>query len=138
MSFFRGKTGVCAVGANTIIQLTDYTLNIEGTAIDVTCIGNEWKQTVQGSRGWNGTINGFVDMGDSNGQRALVDEVFAAGTDGVVSDVRFEVDEGTADGYFYGSAVITAVNLNNPGNDDVVRVSMTMVGHDQLFYVEST
>ena len=134
MGFYRGKLGVCAVGANTVVNLTDWTLNIEGTAIDVTVIGNEWKQTVQGSRGWNATINGFIDMTDTNGQRNLMNEVFADGTNGIVADTRFEVNEGSPDDYFYGSAVITAISINNPGNDDVVRVSITMTGNDRIYY----
>jgi len=138
MAFFRGKDGVVNVGANAVAQLTDWTLNIEGTAIDTTVIGNDWKQTVQGSRGWNATVNGFIDMGDTNGQRAIIDEVFAASTDGYLADVTFEAEEGTADGYFYGSAVITAISVNNPGNDDVVRVAMTLTGHDQLYYTDAT
>jgi len=138
MAFFRGKDGIVSVSANAVAQLTDWTLNIEGTAIDTTVIGNEWKQTVQGSRGWNATVNGFIAMDDTNGQKSMIDEVIDATSDGYVTQVRFEAADGTVDGYFYGSAVITAIAINNPGNDDVVKVSITMTGHDRMYYKPST
>ena len=138
MGYFRGKDGVVSLAGTAVSQLTDWTLNIEGTAIDVTVIGNDWKQTVQGSRAWNATVNGFCDMGDDTGQRLFVDEVFGSATDGYMADVRFEAEDGTADGYFYGSAVITNVSVNNPGNDDVLRSSFTLTGHGQIYYADPT
>jgi len=141
MGYFRGKDGVVSVASNAVAQLSDWTLNIEGTAIDVTVIGNDWKQTVQGSRGWNASVNGFIDMSDTNGQRDMINNIISDAEDGTVdSSVRFEAQEnaGTADGYFYGSAVITAISVNNPGNDDVIRVSMTLTGHGQLYWTAPT
>lgn len=135
MSFYRGKKAVCAVGANAVTQLTDWTLTIEGTAIDCSVIGDEWKQTVQGSRSWNAVVNGYLDMGDANGQRLLINEIFDPATDGILADMRFESAEGvTSDGYFYGSAVITSIAINNPGNDGVVKCTLNMVGTSSIYY----
>lgn len=138
MAKFRGKNAVVNIGANAVTQLTDWSLSIEGTEIDTSEIGSDWKSAVQGSRKWSGSVSGILDMDDYTGQKLLIDEIYGTSTDGSLASVCFEVDEGTADGYFSGTAIITNVTINNPGNDDVVRVSMTLSGDGALTYTAAT
>ena len=138
MAKYRGKVAVCLIGANEIEQITDWALNLEGTAIDTSVIGTEWRSTVQGSRGWNATINGMIMMEDNTGQRELVDQIIDAAETGEVASVRFQAEDGTADGYYEGTGVVTGVSVTNPGNDDVVRVSITVQGDGALTYTDAT
>lgn len=138
MSKFRGKNAVVKIGAAAVTQLTDWSLTIEGTEIDTSCIGTDWKSAVQGSRKWSATVNGIFDFEDATGQKLFVDEIYGTSTDGSLANVCFEVDEGTADGYFKGTAIVTGVTLNNPGNDDVVRLSITLSGDGELAYTAKT
>jgi len=138
MAKFRGKDATVKIGTTTVSQITDWTLNLEGTEIDTSCIGTDWKSVVQGSRGWTAALNSLLDMGDTLGQKDLLDELIS-GTSTGLANVCFEVDEGTtADGYFRGTAVLTGASFNNPGNDDVVRCSMNMRGDGALTYIVAT
>ena len=138
MAKFAGKNAIVKVSTNDVTQLSDWSLTIEGTEIDTSVIGDGWKAATQGGRKWTASVNGILDMDDSTGQKLFIDEIYGSATDGSLADVCFEVDEGTADGYFKGTAIITSVTINNPGNDDVVRVSINMSGNGALTYTAAT
>jgi len=133
-----GKMGIIKLGADTIANLTDWSMTLEMTEIDLRTIGDEWATFAAGSKSWSCTANAVLDMTDTAGQYDLVNELLSG--DGVLADsvLLYAEDGSSTDGYFKGSAVVTATSPSNPGNDDVLRLSVTLRGTGALTWTAGT
>lgn len=66
-----GRKGKVMLGANTIANLANFRLNKTVDDLDGSVFGTSWGATFPGQQKWSGTVAGFLDMSDTNGQVAL-------------------------------------------------------------------
>ena len=106
MSTRHGKDGVVKVGAVTIAEVDNWSLNQAAAVANDTAMGDDWETHIAGKtiKSWNGQLTCHYDPTDLTGQGAL--DVGASVTLKLYA-------EGTATGAieFSGTATITAVGL---------------------------
>ena len=118
--FWAGAAGsAAAVG-----YLNTWSVNMSADVVDVSAFGNRWKQNVNGSVGWTGSISGFCDLADT-GQIAVESSL----TEGTSIDVYFFLS-GT--NYRYGEAAITGISTEDTHNG-VVTFSADITGTGELY-----
>lgn len=71
MANHAGSEGVIKIGANTIAEVRDWTLNEAGDQIEDTTMGDTARTRIAGLTDASGTINCFWDETDSTGQGAM-------------------------------------------------------------------
>lgn len=118
--FYAGAAG----SASSVGYLNTWSVNMSADTVDVSAFGNRWKQNVNGSIGWTGSISGFCDLADT-GQMAVENSLTA----GTAIDVYFFL---TGTTYRYGSAYITGVSTEDTHNG-VVTFSADITGTDELY-----
>lgn len=70
----HGKDGNVQVGANTVADITSWSLDVSRDTHDVTAFDSAsvpWREFIAGLVGATGTLEGNLDMTDTNGQLAL-------------------------------------------------------------------
>lgn len=104
MSTHHGKEGVVKFGANTVAEVTEFTVEEEIDTADTTVMGSVAKTHKPGIPGWSGSLSCFWDEDDTTGQ--------AAATIGASLTTNL-YPEGTATGakYLSGTATITGVSV---------------------------
>lgn len=131
MAANTGKVAKVTLGSHTVLNLTTYTLNIDGPLLEEPVFADEWMQTIgQAVKSWGGTVEGLVDLADTTGQIVL-EAAALAGTK--ITNIRFYLDAtnywasdtaGDADAGVYIS------NWNSSaGANDITRVSFDFRGH---------
>ncbi|MDE2099062.1 MAG: hypothetical protein KGL39_17545 [Patescibacteria group bacterium] len=96
MAAIVGKGGAVKVGANTVAELDEWTLDIDADTLDDTSFGSDWKTYLQGLKSWTGSLKGRWDVAtDTNGQAALQ----AALLGGTSITLALDVDSTTPHGY---------------------------------------
>lgn len=99
MATFRGMDGSLKVGANTVLQVTRWTLSGPREKLDASVLGSGSKVYVLGQKDWSGTVAVRFDYGDTNGQKALIDQALAANPTPLVLQFLLSSTK-----YFEGSA----------------------------------
>ena len=85
----KGKDGLVTLGADTVVDLSSWSLEITREELDASVFGDEWKNTESGQIGWTATVEGFYLPSDTTGQQALQDAILA---DTLVTDLRLYFD----------------------------------------------
>lgn len=124
MANHRGSEGVVKNGANTIAEITGWSLSTTANTINDTLMADTWDTYQVGTLGWSGSLTGFWDETDTNGQVA-----FQEG-DSVTLNLYAEGD-GAGDTYFTGAVIVTGVEYGS-GVNGMVTWSASFQGSGAL------
>lgn len=115
--------GVLGSGAS-VGEISSWTLNETADTVDVSVFGDRWKDFVNGSVSFSGSISGFFDCSDT-GQGAVMDSL----EDGTVIEAYFFWN-GTK--YKYGSCYVTGVTIEDT-HSGVATFSADLQGTGELY-----
>ena len=73
MAFYHGKDGVFKVGANTVAECQEWSVEDEVDVAPAPAQGQEWERINTGEKRWSGSLTCWHDMTDTNGQLAIDD-----------------------------------------------------------------
>lgn len=122
-----GKGGRLEVGANTVLDINSWSLDIEADMLEVTALGDEWKKHLLGLKEWSASAEGFFNVHvDQTGQKALQDAFLS----GETVTLKFKVNSAN---YYTGSAYISSISIEDPV-DDTVSISFEVQGTGPLSY----
>jgi hypothetical protein len=68
MAVASGIDGKVKIGANTVLSITEWSLDIKQSVQDKTAFGDTWEGKLKGLLGASGSLKGILDTGDTNGQ----------------------------------------------------------------------
>ena len=130
MATYVGKDAAFKVGTDTVSEMTDWSIEITADVIREDVFGSTWaKKHGLSATDWSATVNGLVDLTDTDGQVVLENAVIS-GTK--LTTLRFYVD-GT--NYYTSDTDTDAaagayVTSYSPGTaqGDVARVSISIEG----------
>jgi predicted secreted protein len=125
MAVMVGNLAKLNIGANTIGEMDNWTLDVQTGLEETQAFGDTWKERTATIREWSGSGTGRLDTADTNGHVATRTALLA----GTVLAMRFYVD-GT--NYFGGNAFVQA-SFSAPENG-VITVSYTYTGSGALSY----
>lgn len=124
MAKHHGKNGLVKIGANAVAEVTRWTIQETADTSDTTAMRQSWQTHLTNIPAWSGTVEGWYDPADTNGQVALV--IGGSVTIGLYSD-------GDAAGkqYFSGTASITQRSVEGAVNG-TVSFSINITGNGAL------
>jgi len=120
---YNGSFKVAAAAAN---EIGDWELSIDAAMLDVTKLGDAWKDMLAGIKSWNGKAGGRWDMTDTNGQLALQ----SALTGGTSVTLNLYV---SATHFYSGTAWIKAIQIKDQV-EQAVDITFTFDGTGPLTY----
>lgn len=104
MSALAGRAGSVKIGANTVLEIGEWSLNIDIDLPEHTDFGDVWKEHLVGLRGATGSFNGRLDPADTTGHVALITEALS-GTSGVTLNLYIN-----ATNYFSMTALLSQMS----------------------------
>lgn len=108
MAAIDGKGGSAKIGANTIAEVTSWTMDIAIDMLDSTSLGDSWREFIAGLAGATGSVEVKWDIpNDANGQTALQTAALA----GTTVTLNLYVN---ATNYYSGSAYVSNLNVSDP------------------------
>lgn len=111
MSAIAGKGGSAKIGANTIAEVTSWSLDISADMLDSTSLGDDWREFIAGLNGATGSVEVKWDIpNDANGQTALQTAVLNSTT----VTLNLYVN---ATNYYSGSAYVSSLSVEDPVED---------------------
>ncbi|MBA4495099.1 phage tail tube protein [Paenactinomyces guangxiensis] len=126
MAATQGFKGKVRIGANEVIDLSSWELEIEVADLDDTSFGDSWTGMIPGLKSWAGSFGGSWNMGDTNGQKAL--------QDALLNSTPISLELYTNETNFYsGTAYITSQGNETPV-DDKVTVEFEFTGSGPLTF----
>jgi len=124
-----------AVGANTVSEMSDWSIDIKADVIREDVFGTTWaKKHGLSATDWSASVNGLVDLTDTNGQIAMENAV-VSGTK--LTDLRFYIDAtnyytSDTDSDADAGAYITSYNIST-AQGDVAKVSISIEGTGPIY-----
>jgi len=79
MAAESGINGSVVLGANSILNISEWSIDIKNNIQDSTAFGDTWEQKLPGLKGATGNLKGLLNVGDTTGQ-ALLKAAVLAGT----------------------------------------------------------
>lgn len=125
MATHLGIEGQVKIGANTVAEVVNFSVESTANTADDSAIGDAWATHLVGMKSWSGSITCHWDETDTNGQEAMT----------VGASVTLNLyPEGstTGDKYMTGTATITSVGVNVSGNDAVIQRTFGFTGNGAL------
>lgn len=114
--------------ASKIAEITEATLTIEQSEIDVTSFDSDgWVENIGGLKNWSVDAEANYRADDANGQTALYSALVGS-TASVIE--LYPNDTSSALGYT-GSVIVTSFEIGSPV-DDKISLSLSMVGTGAL------
>lgn len=101
MAAIAGRTGSVKLSANTVAEISDWSLDISIDNAEETDFGDTWKEFLYTLRSASGSFTGRFDPSDTNGHAALQTEALS-GTSGV--SLRLYIN---GMNYYSGTALLT-------------------------------
>jgi hypothetical protein len=71
MSAASGIDGKVMIGANSLLNITEWSMDIKQAVQGTTSFGDTWEEKIKGMLGASGSLKGLLDTGDTNGQVVL-------------------------------------------------------------------
>jgi hypothetical protein len=124
MSILKGKLAYVKIGANTMIQTDNWTLNIDDGLEEVTDHGDSWVARETTIMDWNATVDMFTDWSDT-AQAAIKTAVLAG------SSVTLNLYE-SASHYWSGAAFVN-ISQSAP-TTGIVRTTVNFNGNGAITY----
>lgn len=125
MSVLKGKAAYVKIGANTMIQTDDWTLNIDDGLEEITDHGDSWAVRESLILDWNATVELRTDWSDT--AQAAIKTAVLAGT-----SVTLNLYE-SASKYWSGTAFIDNISQSAPAAG-IVRTTINFAGSGDLTY----
>lgn len=111
MAAIAGKGGSAKIGANTIAEVTSWSMDIAIDMLDSTSLGDSWREFVAGLAVGTGSVEVKWDVAtDTNGQTALQSAALAGTT------VALNLYANSTN-YYAGTAYVSNVNVSDPVED---------------------
>lgn len=105
MSAMAGTDGKVMQGANEILNMTAWTIDLKGDSVDTSAFGGSgWGSFTGTIKTWSATCSGNYDPADTNGQVALNNGLASAFT------MKFYTDDTH---YWTGSATLVGIALKS-------------------------
>jgi len=124
MATHAGKEGLVQIGANTVAEVTDWSIEESMNPIDDTELSDTARTHKAGTTTWTGNLTCHRDETDTNGQGALT----------IGASVTFNLyPEGNTSGDTYktGTASVTKIGLST-AIDGLVEVTFEFLGNRAL------
>lgn len=121
MSVLAGKDGYVHLGSNRIAYIDNYSISVEQGTAETSEFEDQWRQFIGTGKGWSGSFSGTFDYGDTNGQKAIVDDLIGNG--GTVS-LEFKTSLGLV---LVGTAEISNATVGG-SHSDKITVSFNFQG----------
>lgn len=77
MAVLAGKDGEVKLSSSKIGYIDNFSLSIEAGTAEVSAFGDQWKGFIGTAKGWSGSFSGTFDYGDTNGQKAIIDNLIS-------------------------------------------------------------
>lgn len=124
MATFIGNDGVVKVGANTVAEVSAFSVSQTGNTADDTVLGDTAQSHLAGTTGWSGSLTCYWDDTDTAGQGAMTINASVALT---------LLPEGVAVGAaeYTGTATITGIETGI-GLDATNTASFSFTGNGPL------
>ncbi len=84
-----GKDGEVDLGSSKIGYIDNFSLSIEAGTAETSQLGDQWKEFIGTAKGWSGSFSGTF-YGDTNGQKAIIDNLISANASTSVT-LKFKV-----------------------------------------------
>jgi len=125
MASHLGLEGSCAVGANTIAEVKECTINERAAMEEDTVLGDSARTFQAGLTEWDGQMRCLWDETDTNGQVAL--------TKGASVTLNlYPEGSGAGDTYYTGTALVEEIGVLMPGEGGYVTRDITFRGTGAL------
>ena len=121
MGVLAGKDGYVHLGSYRIGYIDNYSLSIEQGTAETSEFEDQWRKFIGTAKGWSGSFSGTFDYGDTNGQKAIMDDLIGNG--GTVS-LEFKTSLGLV---LVGSAEISNATVGG-SHSDKITVSFNFQG----------
>lgn len=126
---FAGKDGSVVIPGTPnlpIGRLTDWSMSVSADNLETTSLGEQWQTFIQGVKGWQGKISGYMIADEDPSQGAVMNALLTGN-----GDLVLQLQLGQGRGYFEGLTKVTnfnvGVNVKNPQSFDG-----SFVGNGQL------
>ena len=111
MAAIAGKDGSAKIGANTIAEVTSWSMDISADMLDSTSLGDDWRESIPGLNGATASLEVKWDIpNDANGQTALQNAIL----NGTTVTLNLYTN---ASNYYSGTAYISSLNVEDPVED---------------------
>lgn len=100
MAYLTGADGLAKVGANTIVNVKNCSLDFGRNFEDTTALGDTWDESYPTTGRWSGSLEVDYDNTDANGQVAIQTAILSG------ADIALKIYVDT-DNYFSGNAKFT-------------------------------
>lgn len=121
MSVLAGKDGYVHLGSDRIGYIDNYSLSIEQGTAETSEFEDQWRKFIGTAKGWSGSFSGTFDYGDTDGQKAIIDDLIGNG--GTVS-LEFKTSMGLV---LVGTAEISNATVGG-SHSDKITVSFNFQG----------
>jgi predicted secreted protein len=120
-----GTEGHVRVGGTEVLEIKEWTADIERENYDASTLGVTWRRKVAGIGNWSGKLTGFYSVSDDVGQQALHNAIFNA--------LSVELSLETQTNSYTGTAFPKKISIKNPV-DGIVDVDIDFEGSDPLVF----
>ena len=113
MSVLAGKDGYIHLGSNRIGYIDTLSLSIEQGTAETSEFEDQWRKFIGTGKGWSGSFSGTFDYGDTNGQKAIVDDLIG---NGGTANLEFKTSLGLV---LVGTAEISNATVGGSHSDKI-------------------
>jgi len=97
-----GYNGKVMVGAATVAEIDQWSVDADAKLLDTTKFGDTWESKTPGLKSWSGKASGRWDMSDTTGQKALQDALLG----GTSVTLKLYTNDTN---YYSGTALVKAI-----------------------------
>ena len=111
MAAIAGKDGSAKIGANTIAEVTSWSMDVSADMLDSTSLGDDWREFIAGLNGATASVEVKWDIpNDANGQTAMQTALL----NGTTVTLNLYTN---ASNYYSGTAYISSMSVSDPVDD---------------------
>ena len=125
MATMAGKDGTIKLGENTVGYIDNFSINVNQGSAETSQIGKPWKEFINASRDWSGSLSGSLDYADA-AQKEIVDNMLQNVDEKYTCE--FKVNATLT---LTGDMIITSVSITG-SHGDKVAVSINFQGTGAL------
>ena len=128
----KGIDGIVKVGANSILNVTSFSLEETTETIDVTSMGDGNRVVLPTFVGFSGSFDGYWDQTDASlNHDAVTEPVIRAGQ--TIAFEFYPAGDTAGNMYYSGSAIVASVSRSS-SYDGAVEYSVSFEGTGDLTY----
>jgi len=131
-----GRYASIKVATTLVENLGKWSLDIKMDEIDTSVFGSVWGRKIPGMQAWTGTLEGYYDPADTNGQKVLQDAALAATK---LTTIRFYIDSTSywtpdVTSETNAGAYISSISINHD-KAGVAAITMNVIGYGKIALV---